>query len=186
MNVKPDVLNICGIPYKIRYCQHESDVDSERDKPFLGYINYKTQTINVYDKNCNIEFIWNTIMHEVLHGIAESVCAKAFNDNEAELEPIARGLTDFLFRNDLIKLENREKNVNIIVNGIQHEVQNDDISYTQVVTIAFPDYIKNPERFFSVTYRRGQGNKPEGILSPDGKVKVKEGTTFSVSDTSNS
>jgi len=101
---KPDVLNICGIPYKIRYCKHEADVDTERDKPFLGYINYKAQTISVYDNECNIEFIWNTLLHEVLHGIAEAVHAKAFGGNEEELDAVARGLTDFLFRNNLLRV----------------------------------------------------------------------------------
>jgi hypothetical protein len=79
-----------------------------------------------------------------------------------------------------------KKNVTIIVNGTPHEVPEGNITYAEVVTIAFPEYEKHPERTYSVTYRRGHGDKPEGILSTGGSVKVKEGMTFSVSETSQS
>ena len=79
-----------------------------------------------------------------------------------------------------------KKNVIIIVNGTPHEVSEDDISYADVVTMAFPEYSKHPERTYSVTYRKGYGNNPEGILSPGASVKVKEEMVFSVSETSQS
>lgn len=79
-----------------------------------------------------------------------------------------------------------KKNVTIIINGTPHETPKNEISYTEVVTLAFPEYGNHPERTYSVTYRRGYGNKPEGILSPSSSVKVKEGMIFSVSETSQS
>jgi hypothetical protein len=48
------------------------------------------------------------------------------------------------------------------------------------------DYPQHPEITYSVRYKRGQGDKPEGTLSPGGSVKVKEGMTFSVSPTGQS
>ena len=79
-----------------------------------------------------------------------------------------------------------KKTMAIVVNGTQHEVEKDEISYADVVTLAFPDYPQHPERNYSVKYRRGHGNKPEGILSPGGSVKVKEGMIFDVSFTGQS
>ncbi|MBP7140488.1 MAG: multiubiquitin domain-containing protein [Opitutaceae bacterium] len=46
-----------------------------------------------------------------------------------------------------------------------------------------PDYAQHPEINYSVKYKRGQGNKPEGILLKGESVKVKEEMVFSVSET---
>lgn len=86
----------------------------------------------------------------------------------------------------MIKEENKKKMVTIIVNGTPHEEEKNEITYDEVVTLAFPDFPQHPERTYSVTYERGQGNKPTGILSPGGKVKVKEGMTFKVKHTGQS
>lgn len=79
-----------------------------------------------------------------------------------------------------------KKEVTIIVNAEPHEVEKDDIAYNEVVTLAFSDFPQHPERTYSVTYERGQGNKPTGILSPGGSVKVKEGMSFKVKHTGQS
>lgn len=79
-----------------------------------------------------------------------------------------------------------KKTVTIIVEGTPHEWQKDEITYAEVVTLEVPDYAQHPEITYSVKYKRGHGNKPEGILSPGGSVKVKEGMIFSVSETGQS
>ncbi|RZK40900.1 MAG: hypothetical protein EOO90_13090 [Pedobacter sp.] len=79
-----------------------------------------------------------------------------------------------------------KKEVTIIVNAEPHEVEKDEISYNEVVTLAFPDFPQHPERTYSVTYERGQGNKPTGILSPGASVKTKEGMIFKVKHTGQS
>ncbi|MNY53485.1 hypothetical protein D3C86_1892480 [compost metagenome] len=79
-----------------------------------------------------------------------------------------------------------KKEVTIIVNAEPHEVEKDEITYNEVVTLAFPDFPQHPERTYSVTYERGHGNKPIGILSPGGTVKVKEGMIFKVKHTGQS
>lgn len=83
-------------------------------------------------------------------------------------------------------VEKTKKKVTIIVNGTQHEEQKDEISYNEVVTLAFPDFPQHPERTYSVTYERGHGNKPEGILPPGATVKVKDGMIFKVKHTGQS
>ena len=83
-------------------------------------------------------------------------------------------------------MSNEKKTVTIVVEGTAHEWPKDEITYAEVVTLEVPDYAQHPEITYSVTYRRGHGNKPEGILSPGGSVKVKEGMIFNVSETGQS
>ena len=78
------------------------------------------------------------------------------------------------------------KKVTIIVNGTPHLEEKDEITYNEVVTYAFPDFPQHPERNYSVTYERGNSDKPEGILSPGGTVKVKDGMIFKVKHTGQS
>lgn len=76
-----------------------------------------------------------------------------------------------------------DKTVTIIVEAAPHQwPKNEAISYAQVVTLEFPDFPQHPERIYSVTYKRGPGNKPDGILSPGGSVKVKDRMEFNVTD----
>lgn len=82
--------------------------------------------------------------------------------------------------------ENVKKKVTIIVNGTPHLEEKDEITYDEVVTLAFPDYPQHPERTYSVTYERGHGQKPAGILSPGGSVKVKDEMIFYVKYTGQS
>ena len=79
------------------------------------------------------------------------------------------------------------KEITIIVNGTPFEwTKNDEITYAEVVTLDVPDYAQHPEITYSVKYKNGHGNKPEGTLSPGGSVKVKDGMSFSVSPTGQS
>lgn len=80
----------------------------------------------------------------------------------------------------------QQKTVTIIVEGTPHEWPKDEISYEDVVGLEVPGYTQHPEITYSVKYTRGQGNKPEGTLSPGASVKVKEGMIFSVSETGQS
>ena len=82
--------------------------------------------------------------------------------------------------------QNVKKKVTIVVNGQPFEVEKDEISYAEVVTLAFPEYPQNPEVTYSVKYKRGHGNKPEGVLAPGGTVKVKDEMIFNVSPTGQS
>lgn len=79
-----------------------------------------------------------------------------------------------------------KKTVKIVVEGTEHEWPKGDISYAEVVTLEVPDYAQHPEITYSVRYKRGHGNKPEGTLAPGASVKVKEGMIFNVSETGQS
>ncbi len=82
--------------------------------------------------------------------------------------------------------KNEKKTVTIIVEATPHEWPKDQITYAEVVTLEFPDYPQHPDITYSVKYKNGHGSKPEGILSPGGSVKVKEGMIFNVSPTGQS
>lgn len=82
--------------------------------------------------------------------------------------------------------KNEKKDVTIIVNGTNHQWPKVEITYAEVVTLDVPTYPQHPEITYSVMYSRGHGEKPEGILTPGGSVKVKEGMIFRVSPTGQS
>lgn len=85
-------------------------------------------------------------------------------------------------------MSNEPKDVTIIVNGRQRTVEkNSELTVAQVVAMAFdtPPTGENVE--FTITYRKG-GNehRPEGSMSGNDTVKVKEGTVFNVTATDKS
>ena len=80
----------------------------------------------------------------------------------------------------------KTKTVTIVVEETAHQWPKGEISYVEVVTLEVPTYAQHPEITYSVRYKRGHGNKPEGILAPGASVKVKEGMIFSVSETGQS
>ncbi|MDD5537429.1 MAG: multiubiquitin domain-containing protein [Candidatus Omnitrophica bacterium] len=73
------------------------------------------------------------------------------------------------------------KQVTIIVNARPETVVKDDISYDEVIALAFPNPPTGDNVSFVVMYRRGHGDKPQGTLVQGQKVKVKEGMIFDVS-----
>ena len=82
--------------------------------------------------------------------------------------------------------DKEKKTVTIVVEGTEHEWPKDEIGFTEVVTLEVPDFAQHPEITYSVRYKRGHGNKPEGTLVPGATVKVKEGMIFNVSETGQS
>lgn len=80
-----------------------------------------------------------------------------------------------------------DKDVTIIVNGREKVVaKKDEVSFEELVALAFDNPPKGPNIVFTITYRRGQGNKPEGTLTPGETVKVKDGMIFNVTATDKS
>ncbi|MFO1237709.1 MAG: multiubiquitin domain-containing protein [Alphaproteobacteria bacterium] len=81
----------------------------------------------------------------------------------------------------------KEKTITIVVDGTPYEVpKKDQLTYVEVVTLADPTFPQHPETTYSVTYSRGHGSKPDGVLPPGGSVKAKEGMSFVVDRTGQS
>lgn len=76
--------------------------------------------------------------------------------------------------------DKEKKKVIITVDGIPFEVEKDEMTYNEIVLLEYPESVNHPERTYSVTYERGEGNKPQGILSVGGVVKIKNEMRFYV------
>lgn len=84
--------------------------------------------------------------------------------------------------------EHANKVFTIIVNAKQKEWPKKEISYDEVVLLAFPEPAPPGVVItYTVEYERAEGNKPEGSLVKGGATaKVKEGMIFSVTETNRS
>ena len=79
-----------------------------------------------------------------------------------------------------------DKQFDIIVNGTTYPVPNEEVSYDQVVDIAYPDGGRGPLITYTVDFYDGAGRPPEGKLIKDEVTKVKDGTVFNVTRTDRS
>ncbi|MBD2432405.1 MULTISPECIES: multiubiquitin domain-containing protein [Fischerella] len=78
------------------------------------------------------------------------------------------------------------KDFTIIVNARQKVVTAKHLSFTEIVALAFDNLPTGPNIVFTVTYRKGEGNKPEGTLVEGETVKIKDGMIFNVTATDKS
>lgn len=81
----------------------------------------------------------------------------------------------------------RDKTFMIIVNGREKTVTKAELTFDEVVKLAFDSPPYGPNTLFTITYRKG-GNehRPEGHLVEGETVKVKKGTIFNVTATDKS
>lgn len=82
--------------------------------------------------------------------------------------------------------EKNEKETTIIVNGREKTVAGKEISFNALVQLAFETPPTGQNICVTITYRKGQGNKPEGTLAEGEDVKLKKGTIFNVTATDKS
>lgn len=71
----------------------------------------------------------------------------------------------------------------IIVNAKKKTVTTEELTFEQVVALAFDPV--PPNSFFTVTYS-GAADHEDGSLQPGQKVKIKNGTQFHVTETGQS
>lgn len=74
----------------------------------------------------------------------------------------------------------------IIVNGREKIVTEHELSYIDVVRLAFENPTINENIVYTVTYKRGHDHKPEGTMVEGDTVKVKPGMIFNVTRTDKS
>ncbi len=99
----PNSINILGITYTIQYVNNPTEVDMNKRESLWGQIDYWTRKIRIYKNDRPLEDIWKTIFHEILHGIAEELHLNEIKENEKTIDLLATGITDVLFRNNLMK-----------------------------------------------------------------------------------
>jgi hypothetical protein len=74
----------------------------------------------------------------------------------------------------------------IIVNAEQKEVHKKELTYLEVVALAFPNPAVGNGTVYTVTYKKAAGHPHQGSLVPGGTVEVKDGTIFHVTPTNKS
>jgi hypothetical protein len=78
------------------------------------------------------------------------------------------------------------REVLIIVNTREKKWKKPDISYEEVVILAFGSYSQDPNVIYTVTYSKGSDKKREGSLVRGQYVIVKQRMIFNVSQTNKS
>ena len=102
----PKSVIILGIKYKIKYVDKPSDVDIYKRESLWGQIDFWTRTIRIYDNNTPIEDMWQTIFHEILHGISSklNLCFEK-SEYHDDLDVLSMALADTLIRNNWMKVK---------------------------------------------------------------------------------
>lgn len=69
----------------------------------------------------------------------------------------------------------------IIVNGQEKAIPSHEVTWDQIVDLAFPGEREKSDSTFVVTYSDAQGQPPSGLLEKGGSVRVeRRGTSFNV------
>jgi hypothetical protein len=79
-----------------------------------------------------------------------------------------------------------EKEFKIIVNSREKIVTEKELSFAEIVSLAFDNPPSGPDILFTITYRKGPHKNPEGSLLEGGTVKIKNGMVFNVTQTNKS
>ena len=79
-----------------------------------------------------------------------------------------------------------EKTFLIIVNGRERPVERDELSFGELVDLAFDDSARGPQIVFTITFREAGGRIPDGELDEEQRLKVRDGTIVNVTRTDQS
>ena len=79
-----------------------------------------------------------------------------------------------------------DKTFSIIVNGRPRQVEGDELSFDELVDLAFDDPARGPQIVFTITFREAGGRIPEGELDEGQRLKVQDGTIINVTRTDQS
>lgn len=80
----------------------------------------------------------------------------------------------------------QSKELTIIVNGRAKVVTARELSFADLVALAFENPATGGNTIYTITFRKGEGNKPEGSLVAGQTVKIKDGMIFNVTPTDKS
>lgn len=78
------------------------------------------------------------------------------------------------------------KEVTIIVNTREKTWNKKEISYQEVIVLAFGSYSSDENTVYTVTFSRGPESHHEGSMVKGDSVKVKDGMRFNVTPTNKS
>lgn len=76
--------------------------------------------------------------------------------------------------------------VPVLVNGRNRELATREVTYEDLIGLAFPQLPATGDRLFTVTYRQGPADRPEGSLVPTQTLRATQGTVIHVTATDKS
>ena len=79
-----------------------------------------------------------------------------------------------------------DKTFAIVVNGRLRQVTTEELSFDELVDLAFDDPARGPQIVFTITFRKGGGRIEEGELDEGQRLKVRDGTVINVTRTDQS
>jgi Multiubiquitin len=89
--------------------------------------------------------------------------------------------------NDLnVEASRDKKEFDIIVNAREKKWFDKEISYDQVIVLAYGIYDPSESTSYTVTYKRGEDKKTEGSMVPGDIIHVKDKMIFNVTKTNKS
>lgn len=83
-------------------------------------------------------------------------------------------------------VERPDKATTIIVNARPQTVTSEELTFDELVDLAFDDPARGPLIVFTITFRDAGGRFAEGELDPEHRLKVREGTIVNVTRTDQS
>lgn len=102
---KPEKVNILGREYAIVYVDNPSDVDTHKRESLWGQIDYWTRTIRIYDNGRSATDLWQTLMHELLHGISAEMHWDELRKDDITIDILSLALIDVFTRNGWITID---------------------------------------------------------------------------------
>ena len=79
-----------------------------------------------------------------------------------------------------------DKTFLIILNGRQRQVEIEELSFDELVDLAFDNPARGPQLVFTITFRDAGGRVLEGELDEGQRLKVRDGTIINVTRTDQS
>ena len=82
--------------------------------------------------------------------------------------------------------DQNDKDFAIVVNGRLRQVTTEELSFDELVDLAFDDPERGPQIVFTITFRKASGRIEEGELDEGQQLKVRSETVINVTRTDQS
>ena len=79
-----------------------------------------------------------------------------------------------------------DKTFSITVNGRPKDVEHEELTFDDLVDLAFDDPARGPQIVFTITFREAAGRIQDGELDEGQRLKVRDGTIINVTRTDQS